>query len=182
MSSIMDPGSTTHLSPQQPIFSRASVCWGTVETDYRRAGRGETIVALAARDWRGAPVLFPALARDFRLIVPELDRPNVAPGARPPFAVWLTAFLDGLGLDSVTLLADERFGGAAFGSAMIEPGRVARLVVVLDAGDTDHPLAATDATLCGTGTKLYVTWLGADLESAGSEVAAALLGGRRPPG
>ena len=182
MSSIKDPGSTTYLPPQQPTFSRASVCSGTVETAYRRAGRGDTIVALAAREWRGAPVLFPALAREFRLIVPELDRPNDAPGARPPFAVWLTAFLDGLGLDRVTLLADERFAGAALGSALIEPGRVARLVVVLDAADAEHPLAAADATMCGTGTKLYVTWLGADPESAGSEVAAALLGGRRPPG
>ena len=182
MTSIMDPVGTAHPSTQQPTFCRASVWCGTVETGYERAGRGDTIVVLAARDWRGAPALFPTLARDFRLIVPELDRPHAAPGERPPFAVWLTAFLDGLGLESVTLLADERFGGAALGSATIEPMRVARLVVVLDARDTDHPLATTETTLCGTGTKLCVTWLGTDLESSASEVAAALLGGRRPPG
>ena len=182
MSSILDRGSTPLPAPAQPVFTRATVCSGPVETPYRRSGRGETIVALASRDWEGACELLPALARDFRVIVPELEDSPSLTSRRASFATWLTAFLDGLGLDRVTLLADERFGGAAFGSAMNEPARIARLVVVLDAGDSDDLLAAAGGTVCGTGTKLYVAWLGADHERSGNDVAAMLLGGRRPPG
>ena len=182
MSSILDRGSTILPSAARPVFTRAAVCSGPVETAYRRAGRGDTIVALAAREWGAGCELFPTLARDFRVIVPELEDSPADTGRRAAFATWLTAFLDGLGLDSVTLLADERFGGAALGSAMIEPGRIGRLVVVLDADDSDEPPAAACGTLCGTATKLFVTWLGADRERTGNEVAAMLLGGRRPPG
>jgi hypothetical protein len=180
---IMESGSLVSSArlPADPTFTRATVCSGSVETEYRRAGRGDTIVALAARDWGGGRALFPTLARDFRLIVPVLDHTSAGAGARPAFAVWLTTFLDGLGLTSVTLLADERFGGAALGSAMMEPVRVARLVVVLSAA-APEPLATADATLCGTGTKLLVSWLGADVDAAAGELAAMLLGGRRAPG
>jgi hypothetical protein len=182
MSSITDPGTTAFPTPAQPAFTRATVCCGTIETDYRRAGRGDTIVALAARDWRGAPALFPALAREFRLIVPEVDHPDAEAEERPPFAAWLSAFLDGLGLAGVTLLADDRFAGAALASAVLEPARVARLAVVLDAEGAEPPLATTDRTLTGSGTTLLVTWLGTDLETSGSEIASVLIGGGRPPG
>ena len=168
--------------PAQPTFTCATVCSGTIETEYRRAGRGHTIVVLAAPDWRGANELFPTLVRDFRLIVPELDHRDARAGQRPRPAEWLTAFLDGLGLTGVTLLADERFAGAALGSTMMEPVRVARLVIVLDADVSEPRLATADATLCGTGTRLFVTRLGTDHDSSGNEVAAALHGGPRPPG
>ena len=73
MSSTLDRDSITVLSPAQPVFTRATVCSGPVETGYRRAGRGDTIVALAARDWECGRALLPALARHFRVIVPDLD-------------------------------------------------------------------------------------------------------------
>ena len=182
MSSSTDPAGTAPLSAARPAFTRATVCSGLADTDYQRAGRGDTIVALVARDWRGADALFPALARDFRLIIPELDDPNADTGKRLPFGVWLSAFLDGLGLSHVTLLADERFGGPALGSAMIDPLRVARLVVVLDAAVSADADVSADATLCCSGTRLLVTSLGTDRDGAASEVARVLLGRRHDPG
>ena len=173
MSSITDHG--TLALPAAPAFTRATVCCGPVETGYRRAGRGETVVALAAHDWPAAPSLLPALARDFRVIVPDL-LPHGDAGAPLAFDGWLTGFLDGLGLANVTLLADERFTAAALGFTLAEPVRVGRLVVVLDAAASDGFPGATDATLCGTGTRMRVTWMRPDTDWA-SEVAAALLGG-----
>jgi len=179
MSSLVGRDSPPPVSPPgpppAPVFTRATVCCGPVETGYRRAGRGDTVVALVARDWPAAASLFPALARDFRLIVPELD-PADGSRERPHFAAWLTDFLDGLGVSNVTLLADERFGAAALGAALVEPARVGRLVVVLDAAASDDPPPATDAMLCGSGTRVVVTWMRPDGDSA-TEVAASLLGG-----
>ena len=185
MSSTLDRGGSPLASLSEPSpappFTRATVCCGPVETGYRRAGRGNTVVALAARDWTAAPSLFAALARDFRLIVPEIDRADDDPAQRPAFAEWLSGFLDGLGLADVTLLADERFAAAALGWALIEPVRVARLVVVLGTSASDDAPLVTDAMLCGSGTRLLVAWMRPDDESA-SEVAATLLGGRRQAG
>jgi hypothetical protein len=184
MSSLIGRGTHPTESPPgpspAPAFTRATVCCGPVETGYRRAGHGDTVVALVARDWPAAASLFPGLARDFRLIVPELEPADGSRG-RPHFAAWLTDFLDGLGLSNVTLLADERFGAAALGAALVEPVRVGRLAVVLDAAASDDPPAATDAMLCGSGTRLLVAWMRPDSSSA-SEIAAALLGGCRMAG
>ena len=185
MSSITDRGTPALPSVSgpapAPAFTYATVCCGSVETGYRRAGRGETVVALASPDWPAAASLFPALARDFRLIVPELDGLDADATERPAFAGWLRGFLDGLGLTDVTLLADECFGAAALGSALTEPVRVGRLVVVLDAVASDDAVTTTGAMLCGSGTRLLVTWMRPDDESA-NEVAAALLGARRQAG
>jgi hypothetical protein len=184
MSTIIDRGTPPLASPTAPspapAFTRATVCCGSVETEYRRAGRGDAVVALVARDWSAAPTLFPALARDFRLIVPELD-PVAVCRERPTFAAWLTGFLDGLGISNVTLLADEQFGAAALGATLAEPVRVGRLVVVLDSTASDDSPPATDGVLCGTGTRLLVTWMRPGGDSA-CEVAAALLGGCRVAG
>ena len=178
MSSITDQHTLSPLAA--PAFTHATVCCGRVETRYRRAGRGENVVALAARDWPASPSLFPALARDFRVIVPE-PHPRGDAGERLAFDGWLTGFLDGLGLTNVTLLADERFTAAALGFTLTAPVRVGRLVVVLDAAASDGFPGATDAMLCGTGTRMRVTWMRSDPDWA-SEVAASLLGRCRPMG
>ena len=165
----------TPSARQHPAFTVATVSNGPVDASYRRVGRGATVVALAAPDWPGGPALFAAHANDFRLIVPTLDRASSHLAHRTAFADWLTAFLDGLGLDAVILAADERFGAAALGSALLEPERVRSVAILLDG----LPNTATDTTIAETlyctRTTIHVGWLGTDHDAAARGLARRLL-------
>jgi hypothetical protein len=180
MTSLPQHELTTLPASRQPAFTCATVCSGPVDASYRRAGRGHTVVALTAADWHGGPTLFAALADDFRLIVPTLERPSAARADSPAFAHWLTAFLDGLGLEAVTLVADERFGAAALGCALLDPARIDGVAIVLDGILPEASGAAPADTLCVTGTGVLVSWLGPDHDASARELARALRHRRAP--
>jgi hypothetical protein len=174
MTSTFHHDVATPSAGQEPAFTWAAVCNGPVNASYRRAGRGSTVVALTAANWRGGPAVFAALARDFRLIVPELAVPSAASTDHPAFAGWLTSFLDGLGLDAVSLVADERFGAVALGSALLDPDRIDGVAIVLDGTLPAAPDEGLAETLYCTRTKILVRWLGTDHDAAALDVARSL--------
>lgn len=103
---------------------RAEVRAGDRVTRYLRAGAGQVVLLLrpgsAAAAWSPAAA---ELAARHRVIVPDVPEP-------PEFGGWLGGFLDGLGLEGVTILADPSLGGSAREFAAAEPDRVALLVEV----------------------------------------------------
>jgi pimeloyl-ACP methyl ester carboxylesterase len=182
MSSILSsPPPSTAGDGQRPPFTRATVVDGLTETLYRRAGHGAPVVVLAAGDSPAGVALLDALPRRFRVIAPELpaSRRDGNGGGRdvwPAFPTWLSGFLDGLGLGGVAVVAEERFGGAALGFALLEPARVERLVLVLDGGAHPPPFGALADALGHAGVPLLVSWLaGADRGESAAEVARFLL-------
>jgi pimeloyl-ACP methyl ester carboxylesterase len=131
------------------FVARATVDAGSVITHYTRAGRGAPVLLLGetgVADGTGA-LLLPALAERFRVVAPE---PAAGPedgngsGAAAggiAFSGWLRAFLDGLGLTRVSLVAEERYGLPALGFALSDPERVDRLVLLFH--DALDPVMAT---------------------------------------
>ncbi|HEV2148336.1 MAG TPA: hypothetical protein VGR37_13105 [Longimicrobiaceae bacterium] len=109
---------------------QAVVLAGTSRIPYRRAGSGEHVLLLQGAAQGGdAPPLLAAVARRFRVFVPELPgdgRPGDA-----PLAARLRGFLDGAGLRRVHLVADEASAAEALWLALSEPERVHRLAIVL---------------------------------------------------
>ena len=103
---------------------RAEVRAGDRVTRYFRAGAGRVVLLLrpvaAAAEWAAAAA---ELAARCRVIVPDIPE-------APDFTAWLGDFLDGLGLESVTILADPALGGAAREFAALEPERVRLLAEV----------------------------------------------------
>lgn len=104
---------------------RAVVRAGADETVYQRAGAGRPIVALSTRtlDDGAWSAVITGLATRFRVIVPLVD-----PG-RADFSGWLRRFLDGIGLTSAVLLADEPLSAPALGFSVLDTDRVEGLVV-----------------------------------------------------
>lgn len=111
-------------------MTRASVMVGAVETAYRRAGRGPTVLILT-----GAPPfpstdsasLRPLVARA-RVIVPEQVTISAlamaAAESETPFVRWLDGFLEGIGVEAVTLVAAEAFAPEVQRFAARHPGVV----------------------------------------------------------
>jgi hypothetical protein len=130
------------LSPiRQPAETLAEVRAHDQVMRYRRAGAGRPLVVLRG----GADALWPELdtelASRFRVVTPELSA-NCA-----DVAAWVRDFLEGVGLDRVTLLAAEPCCLAALELALLDTCRVERLVLVPSgtAGETglDGTLATT---------------------------------------
>jgi hypothetical protein len=86
---------------------------GHIETGYRRAGLGPTVVLLATTRTAAADQLFHALAGQFRVIQPAW------PGglATENVAGWLRGVIEGLGLDQPLLVVDE---GSAAGAHQLK--------------------------------------------------------------
>jgi pimeloyl-ACP methyl ester carboxylesterase len=103
---------------------RAEVRAGDRVTRYFRAGAGRVVLLLrpaaATTAWSAAAA---ELAARCRVIVPDIPE-------SPDFTSWLGDFLDGLGLESVTILADPALGEAAREFATREPDRVRLLAEV----------------------------------------------------
>lgn len=103
---------------------RAEVRAGDRVTRYLRAGAGRVVLLLrpapVAAAWASAAA---ELAARCRVIVPDIPE-------APDLTAWLGDFLDGLGLDRVTVLADPALGEAAREFAALEPDRVALLAEV----------------------------------------------------
>lgn len=167
-----------HSLPDSPSFTCATVWVGLSETCYRRAGRGHPVVVLGDARWDAADPILAALARHFLVVVPAFDLPRQRE-SRPRFAARLSSFLDGLGLASVALVADERFGAAALGAAMAEPDRIEQVAIVLDGTPLEGLRQPVGETLAGAGTRIWVGWSNGDVELAASEVVGALRQGAR---
>lgn len=112
---------------------------------YRRAGVGRPLVVL--RGTGDADALWPELDAElvsrFRVFAPEL------PDDCDDVASWVAAFLEGVGLDRVAVLAGEPRCLSALELALLDACRVERLVLVPagSAGETglDGTLATTFA-------------------------------------
>lgn len=130
----------SNQTPLVPVPTPAE-SWGEVRTPdqvvrYRRSGSGRAVLILHSPDaaeplW---PELLDLLAVGGRVIVPS-----------PPPSIeveqWLTLMLDGLGLTNVVLVAAEGFCLAAIERALMEPDRIARIIIAC-AGGADAPLMA----------------------------------------
>ena len=109
---------------------------------YRRCGAGQAILVLRPAD--GPEPLWPELARalaaNCRVIAPDVP-------AGADVAAWLSDFLDGLGLARIAVVACDAFCVAALELALLDPDRVAGLVLVADgasdAGGVDGVTATT---------------------------------------
>ncbi len=120
----------TDNSKEQPTRTgsfRAAVRAGANVTEYTRAGAGRPVLLLLQRqgDEPGYPTeILTAIASQFRVIAPER-----IPGGTE-FGDWLSSFLDGLGLDAISIVTEDEFGVPVFGFALLEPARVHRVVVL----------------------------------------------------
>ena len=114
-----------------PDPNRATVYAGPCATDYARAGHGATVLLLTRQ--HAEHPLFGALASAFRVIAPELPRHVTGREneveSPPPFVSWLRDFLDGLGIQRVSLVADELFALEALRFSLAEPTRVDCVVI-----------------------------------------------------
>jgi pimeloyl-ACP methyl ester carboxylesterase len=116
---------------------RAFVHAGGATTEYLRAGHGAPVVLLVEPG--SSDVLVGRLARDFRVVAPEVPAPPETaadPSGRLAFCRWLRAFCDGLGIERCGLVAGAAYGAAALAFALLEEERVERLVL-LDARRLD---------------------------------------------
>ena len=113
------------LPNQPPEIAHACVVDNRRETPYRRAGHGEPVLLLVARDSTPTMELFGALAQRHRVYMPILPHPtSEAQPAFSDFADWLRGFLDGLGVARISIVTDEIIGAAAAEFALQEPFRV----------------------------------------------------------
>jgi pimeloyl-ACP methyl ester carboxylesterase len=110
-----------------------------VATRYRRNGVGRTVVVLGAEHVAGA------LARSYRVIVPELPG---GPSSTTAGAVtrWLSGVFDGLGIEVAVIVTTPILADAVASFAEAAPDRVRG--VVLAAGDPAD-LAAAVARVFG---------------------------------
>lgn len=109
-------------------------------------GTGAPVVILApgtpdANIW---PELFEALSAGRRVYIPDL------PDAEWCFSPRLAAFLDGLGLSAVTLVAPASFCVPALEFALLEPDRLQRLILVPQGGAKETGLTGTLTTATPT--------------------------------
>jgi 4,5:9,10-diseco-3-hydroxy-5,9,17-trioxoandrosta-1(10),2-diene-4-oate hydrolase len=89
------------------------------------------------------------LARDFRVIVPDLpqfgrsDKPIVKGGILEHTAHAMAGFLDGLGVERTHIVGNSQGGGTALHLAIHDPDRVDRLVILGAAGLDGEFLSAS---------------------------------------
>jgi hypothetical protein len=107
---------------------RATVMVGLVETQYRRAGAGPTLIVLS--DLTAERLM--ALASKARVIVPDTTTIGaLVPGAsdQRPFAQWLAGFLEGLGVTAATILAPAVLTPEIGAVAEAQSGVIRRVVL-----------------------------------------------------
>jgi hypothetical protein len=115
---------------------RAVVRAGATVTSYERTGAGNPVLLLVGPDEDIATPFWLAIRRaigaQFRLVVPDAGPTTGDLGG------WLGTFLDGLGVEAASFVADEKVGVAVIGFALLAPDRVSRLVLV-SSGCPDVP-------------------------------------------
>lgn len=109
---------------QWPDVVKAIVQTGTIETEYRRVGRGPatlllTRVAAPARD-----DLLRRLSED-RLVIQPVELAAVG-----LWEEWLRGVVDGLGLDRPDLVVDADLADLARGFARRDPGRAGDVLII----------------------------------------------------
>lgn len=107
---------------------RATIMVGEVETQYRRAGAGPSLLVLRAL--ADTPLL--ELAAYARVIVPDTTTiaaltPDLA--GRHPFVQWIAGFLEGLGVTVTTVLAPASLAPELSELAKAQPGVVRRVLL-----------------------------------------------------
>jgi pimeloyl-ACP methyl ester carboxylesterase len=127
------PGEQT--TPGAITIIEAEVHAGPARTRYLRAGAGATLLLLHGAGERPEGWLswIAPLAAHFRVLAPDL-----AGGGSPPFdpadatagCVWLRDFLDGLGVESVHIVARAEGAAVAARFAAAYPERVGEVVWV----------------------------------------------------
>jgi len=121
-----------HPSPA-PV--RATVVSGHCATEYLSLGTGRTVLVVVGLALDPAPNL--PCDKDFRLLVLTVpapvreacDGPRVGPDAVCPFANWLDAVAEGLGLPPFLLLVDSAFEACARAFAAACPERASAVAI-----------------------------------------------------
>ncbi len=102
-------------------------------THYRRLGAGRAVVVLAppAAPNDRWPALADALARRWRVVLPDVPRALGGAGGAAPDVVadWLHDFLEALGMPAAALVAAEPFWDAALRVAAAQDGLCDRVVL-----------------------------------------------------
>ena len=111
-------------------------------TRYLRRGAGHPVLLLREQGDESPlwPALVDALAAHHRVIVPETPDGDVGWGA------WIRGFIDGVGCLPVTLIAGGEFCLPALELALLDTGRLARLVLVPCGGAEETGLTGALAT------------------------------------
>lgn len=171
-------------NPHAALRARPSVDAGAVTTYYARLGNGEPILVLGsggAADSLGAFLLAPLAAR-FRVIAPE---PPVECGTRmlslpggagaPAFATWLRDFLDGLGTEQVSIVAEGKLAIPSLCFALSDPGHVGRLVLLYPDAPEPSPCESVIGEIVHpSGTPLLVLRVDATAGDPASPLAPQL--------
>ena len=156
----------SHSSFAHPVETLAEVRAHDQVMRYRRAGAGRPLVVLRGSADALWPELDAELASRFRVVTPELS------ASCADTAAWVRSFLEGVGLDRVTLLAAEPCCLAALELALLDADRVERLVLVPSGTASDTGLDGTLApTLAGVSMPLLLVRRGL----AATEARALLL-------
>ena len=123
-------------TPSDPASAMPPEAWGEVRSRdqvvrYRRSGSGRAVLLLQApgRTRPLWPEVLDLLSAGARVIEPE---PPADEDAIPP---WLALMLEGLGLGDVTIVALEGFCMAALERALVDPDRIARIILACDSRD-----------------------------------------------
>jgi hypothetical protein len=136
---LRPPALSPHADPWSEVRANGRVM------RYRRSGVGRPVVVLRPHDLDDGvwPALLDRLGARHRLFVPEL------PPRGADITSWLAAFLDGLGVSDVAVVAAGCFCLPALELALRGVDRVARLALMLD-GPADGECDGLDATLVTT--------------------------------
>ena len=120
---------------------------------YRRAGAGRPILFLrsATDEQPFWAELDAALTSAFRVLTPDV------PAAEVDVAAWMRGFLEGVGLDRVTVIAEGSLCMAALEMALLNVDQIERLVLVPAGHSSETGLDGTLATsLAGVAVPLLV--------------------------
>lgn len=112
--------------PQRSGTFRAVVRVGATITEYLRSGRGRPVLMLRPPEPTGPlwDELLATTAGSLKVIVPE-----VMPQADDP-AAWFAAFLDGLGLQQVAVVAHGVHASLTYDLAARDPERISRCILI----------------------------------------------------
>ncbi|MDB4883672.1 MAG: hypothetical protein JWL95_2438 [Gemmatimonadetes bacterium] len=120
---------------------------------YRRAGAGRPVLVLRSAV-EPEPLwaeLDEALVSVFRVLTPDL------PHACADVAAWMRDFLEGVGIDRVTLIAEDSLCIAALEMALLNADQVERMVLVPAGRSNETGLDGTLATsMAGMAVPLLV--------------------------
>ena len=118
---------------------------GGIETPYRRAGCGPTVLLLVSGDAADTEDLVRDLSEGFRVIAPQV--PTVAGAGLDALVRWFRDLVEGLGLERPAIVVEASLAPVARSAAGKE-GWCAR-VVTLGAGSRRRRLAAVRRGLAG---------------------------------